>query len=187
MALHGNYQPGEDIHTPYRQVFASEAARLADATVYVALDLHKKALQLDTMEEYVLTAIGPTTWTPVASDTIPAKTVTTNNATPIVIDTYTTMADNKAIVLDWRVEGYNAVDELVASFRATLTFNRDGAGPGVVTQRDVDFHHSYKQDGTWGTPDANIVGQDIQLRVTGEGVSGNDIVWKSRLVASEVG
>jgi len=55
---------------PYRQVFADSAARLADPTVYAAPELYQKALQLDTMQEYVLTAIGPTTWTALG-ETVP--------------------------------------------------------------------------------------------------------------------
>lgn len=54
---------GDLIHTPYRQVFADDAARAADNTVYNVGDLHKKAYQVDTNTEFVLTAIGPTTWT----------------------------------------------------------------------------------------------------------------------------
>lgn len=53
-------------HSPYHQEFADAAARTADATVYVAEDLYKKAFQIDTNEEFVLTSINPTTWTKVA-------------------------------------------------------------------------------------------------------------------------
>jgi hypothetical protein len=61
----------EEVHAPYRQIFANAAARTGDATVYdVANDLYKKAYQLDTGEEYVLTGIGPTVWT-LASAPIP--------------------------------------------------------------------------------------------------------------------
>ena len=52
-----------DIHIPYRQVFANEAARLGDTTVYATEDLYKKAYQIDTQVEYVLTGILPTVWT----------------------------------------------------------------------------------------------------------------------------
>jgi len=44
---------------PYLQVFADEAARVADATSYSASDLYKKALQLDTLQEFVLTVTTP--------------------------------------------------------------------------------------------------------------------------------
>lgn len=49
--------------SPYLQVFANETERLDDDTVYDAGDLYSKALQLDTMKEYVLTDISPITWT----------------------------------------------------------------------------------------------------------------------------
>lgn len=49
-------------HSPYRQIFANSAARLADSTTYVADDLYKTAYQVDTDEVYTLTAITPT-WT----------------------------------------------------------------------------------------------------------------------------
>lgn len=55
---------GVDAHTPYRQTFAGPAARIADATVYVAADVNKKALQLDNGTEWYLASIGPTTWKP---------------------------------------------------------------------------------------------------------------------------
>jgi tetrahydromethanopterin S-methyltransferase subunit B len=58
---HGNLT-GDEVHVPYRQVFADAAARTGDATTYDSDDLYKKALQLDTLKEYVLTSISPTTW-----------------------------------------------------------------------------------------------------------------------------
>lgn len=54
---------GLEIHIPYRQVFANEAARLGDTTVYATEDLYKKAFQIDTQVEYVLTGVLPTVWT----------------------------------------------------------------------------------------------------------------------------
>lgn len=54
---------GVEIHTPYRQVFANAAARLADATVYTAADLYKTALQLDSAATYYLSSFAPTVWT----------------------------------------------------------------------------------------------------------------------------
>ena len=60
---HGNLTGGE-VHTPYIQVFADETERLADEVggTYDSDDLYKKALQLDTLKEYVLTVISPITW-----------------------------------------------------------------------------------------------------------------------------
>lgn len=57
---------GDLIHTPYRQIFANAAARTGDTTVYTIGDLYKKALQVDTQQEYVLTSVGPTVWTATA-------------------------------------------------------------------------------------------------------------------------
>lgn len=64
-----------EVHKVYRQEFADEAARLADATVYTSADLLKKALQVDTNAEFLLTSFsGPITWTALgsASDTLQA-------------------------------------------------------------------------------------------------------------------
>lgn len=60
--LHAD-QTGLEVHTPYRQVFADAAARTGDATVYVAADINKIALQVDTNTQYRLSSIGPTVWT----------------------------------------------------------------------------------------------------------------------------
>lgn len=91
MANHNNVTDG-NVHTPYRQVFADDAARTGDGTVYTAADLYKKSYQVDTAQNYTLTAIGPTTWTadaggdggpPVASPDVPTigKTVIVNHTT----------------------------------------------------------------------------------------------------------
>ncbi len=58
---------GSEIHIPYRQVFANEAARLGDTTVYTVDDLYKKALQEDTGVEYYLSSYSPTSWTALAA------------------------------------------------------------------------------------------------------------------------
>lgn len=59
--LHSN-QVGVEVHTPFRQVFADAAARLADATVYTAVDINKVAFQVDTGAMWYLSAITPV-WT----------------------------------------------------------------------------------------------------------------------------
>jgi hypothetical protein len=68
---HGNLS-GDEVHSPYIQIFADETARLDDAatTVYDSNDLYKKALQLDTVSEYVLTSISPTTWSELSAGVI---------------------------------------------------------------------------------------------------------------------
>jgi hypothetical protein len=63
---HAN-QTDVNVHTPFRQVFADSTARLADATVYVAGDINKLALQVDTNEQYRLSSFSPTTWTSIGS------------------------------------------------------------------------------------------------------------------------
>jgi hypothetical protein len=70
MSYHDQYLP-EDAHGPYRQLFANAAARTADATVYSAQDVASriKALQLDTLREYVLTVDTPV-WTPVSGGSV---------------------------------------------------------------------------------------------------------------------
>lgn len=60
---------GDEIHTPYIKTFANESARNLDASTstYTTADLYKKALQIDTKAEYILTAVTPSTvWTAVA-------------------------------------------------------------------------------------------------------------------------
>jgi hypothetical protein len=66
MADHGS-QAGANVHTPYRQVFADAAARLADSTTYTSFDINKKAVQADTGEEYRLASVDPTVWVLVSS------------------------------------------------------------------------------------------------------------------------
>jgi hypothetical protein len=63
---HGNLS-GQEVHVPYIQIFADESERLADADTYDAFDLYKKALQVDTVTEYILTSISPITWSALAS------------------------------------------------------------------------------------------------------------------------
>lgn len=55
----------DDIHSPYRRLWADAAARAADTGPYTAADVTNrvKGLQTDTLAEYVLTATTPT-WTP---------------------------------------------------------------------------------------------------------------------------
>jgi hypothetical protein len=57
---------GANVHSPYRQAFADEAARLADATVYTGADINKIALQLDNGTQWRISSIdgsGIATWT----------------------------------------------------------------------------------------------------------------------------
>jgi hypothetical protein len=70
----------EERHAPYRQIFANAAARLADATVYVADDLYKTAYQSDTSEVYVLTDISPV-WTPTVGGSFSGAFITASNVT----------------------------------------------------------------------------------------------------------
>lgn len=58
--------PENKLVSTYRQIFDDEAARLADNTVYASSDLYRKALQIDTLTEYVLTDISPITWSALA-------------------------------------------------------------------------------------------------------------------------
>jgi hypothetical protein len=66
------YLTDTELHIPYIKTFADAAARTGDATTYITTDLYKKAIQLDTMVEYVLTGIDPTVWTelPNGGDTL---------------------------------------------------------------------------------------------------------------------
>lgn len=64
-SLH-NALVGAELHTPFRQVFANAAARLADATVYTAADLYKGALQIDTAQTFFLSSFSPTVWSAAA-------------------------------------------------------------------------------------------------------------------------
>lgn len=59
--------PEQKLVSTYRQIFDDEVARLADGTAYVSSDLYRKALQLDTLTEYVLTDVSPTTWSALSS------------------------------------------------------------------------------------------------------------------------
>lgn len=64
MSCHDQALP-VDNHGPYRVTFANDAARTGDAGTYTPQDVSSrvKALQLDTLDEYVLTGEGPTVWT----------------------------------------------------------------------------------------------------------------------------
>lgn len=65
MALHKDVTPSA-AHTPYRAVFADDAERTGDVGPYTAADVTAKinALQVDTLQDYVLTNHSPITWTP---------------------------------------------------------------------------------------------------------------------------
>lgn len=62
-SLHKDLLPGE-IHSPYRALFADAAARLSDVGPYTATDVARgvRALQFDTLEEWVLVDESPITW-----------------------------------------------------------------------------------------------------------------------------
>ena len=64
MSRHSLLGGDENAHVPYRQVFANDGERTGDSGPYTAADLYKKAYQVDSNAEYVLTAITPT-WTAV--------------------------------------------------------------------------------------------------------------------------
>ncbi len=66
-----------NIHRPYRQVFANAAARTGDSTTYTNNDLYKKALQIDTGAEYYLTSASPVVWTAIAQ-ALPSITANNN-------------------------------------------------------------------------------------------------------------
>lgn len=53
---------GANVPQVFRQVFPNAGARLADPTLYTALDINKIAVQLDTGEQYRLASIDPTVW-----------------------------------------------------------------------------------------------------------------------------
>ena len=57
----------DEVHVPYRQIFANATARINDATEYTSYDLYKTAYQEDTSAEYILTSISPVTWTAIAA------------------------------------------------------------------------------------------------------------------------
>ena len=59
--------PERKLVSTYRHIFDDEADRLADNTAYILSDLYRKALQLDTLTEYVLTDVSPTIWSALSS------------------------------------------------------------------------------------------------------------------------
>lgn len=81
--------PENKLVSTYRQIFDDEVARLADNTDYDNTDLYRKALQLDTLTEYVLTDVSPITWSALGSGgdggTVaqPTFTLVMDNAFPL--------------------------------------------------------------------------------------------------------
>ena len=63
------------VATGYLKIFADETERLADATVYTTGDLYGKALQVDTVVEYILTDVSPTTWSPLGGSEVATETL----------------------------------------------------------------------------------------------------------------
>lgn len=91
---------GKNIHGPYRQIFADDTARLADAETYLASESiaggsvnPAVALQVDTLAEWILIDHSPTTW---SAQTITAAAHALGGAS----HTSSTLAQLNALISD---------------------------------------------------------------------------------------
>lgn len=66
MGLHSKQTISDGIHSAVSYEYADSTARLA-ATGFVATDLYKFAIDLDTKQQFVLTSVSPITWTDVGN------------------------------------------------------------------------------------------------------------------------
>lgn len=145
--LHANLV-GEDIHSPYRKVFANAAARLADSTVYLESDLYKTAFQVDTTQVYYLSSYDPTVWLPLL-----------NSASPngVTIESHKALRDIIHFLDEGPGDGFasGAFKEVVGGFFPTsitwytsedktekiyeMLINREGGGASLVAPTPITF------------------------------------------------
>jgi hypothetical protein len=182
-------EPNARIHAPYRVIFANDAARTGDAGSYSAGDVTAriKALQEDTKQEYVLTAVTPT-WTAVGgggggvADTTVDNTVQTTTAAVATAATHTTTTNNRVIKIRTTVFAReNATDDIIQDVIETVA-NRDNVG--AVTVKDNSHVAVYKDQAPWNVT-LDVSGSDIRVRVTGE--AGKTIEWRAQMEVSEHG
>lgn len=134
---------GADVHTPYRQVFADEAAVAADPTVYsAATDLYKKGIQLDNGTEWYISAIdgaGAATWSKVGTSAL-VRSVSVNhtNADLTAAATTETVQENLTALIP--------PSAVLLFVEATLNTPMSG---GTLTGASVQVHETGITAGEW--------------------------------------
>jgi len=167
---------GTNVHTPYRQVFADETARLADATVYVAADLNKKALQVDANTEYRLSAITPT-WTAVggmSGDLSDDQTTTTTGAATSILFNIPTQVNGTVLMSKLSIFAQGDLNELL-TYEIIVSIKR--AGGGAITVDQIDVISQYEQISPV-TPAVTFIVNSPNIDVTVLGVGGTNFVWR---------
>lgn len=134
--------PEDDVHGPYRRVFADEAARTGDSNTYTAADVTNKvkALQLDTLIEYVLTATTPV-WTEVSGGT-PATHAHSSHSGIGADDHHA--RDHKGRHVEGGADPFGSTDLLDAVIRRL----RESGGPTDLLVGEVDDGEYLKRSGT---------------------------------------
>jgi len=102
---------------------------------------------------------------PQLGDTTLTGTVQTTNATPTLIATYNTLADNRAIAMNLTVLGFEATGSRTGHFSIEVTAYRNSAS--TVTVLEDLFLKNYTTDVNWDVTFV-VVGTTIQVFVTGD-------------------
>lgn len=131
--LHSGIAPGF-VHTPFNWIYPNAAARLAD-TDFDASDINKVALELDTGNQFVVTAValdGTPSWLSAAFGTPPAEVMQdARSGGALPVDT-TGMTDGQLL-------GYNAT----AGKIVPTTGTPGPAGPATLFKGTYDPAHTY--------------------------------------------
>jgi len=105
--------------------------------------------------------------------------ISTADATPTTLYSYSTLADNRIVALDFLIEAQSNDTSDVALFKVAAAFRR-GAGATTVTNKDVNFVNGpYKDAGAaaWDvTFDIPGGGPIIDIQVTGDAAESID--WR---------
>lgn len=150
---------GDEIHIPYIKTFANELARAGDTSTYTTDDLYKKALQIDTKTEYILTAITPV-WTAISAGIVIADGGTIGGVyeSSVLCLGDVTMDDDLDVkgnlIVNGAFENVNGYELIVygdLSVRNSMSFNRTDI---TLPQSDITV---------WG----NMVCKGIQFRQSG--------------------
>ena len=100
-SLHADLN-GDNMHVPWRVQWADGAARLADVNAYTSSDIGKLALQIDTNEIYVITAVDPNVFTPtvmMAAGDVTGPAGAINNAVALFDGTTGTVLKSSAVLI----------------------------------------------------------------------------------------
>lgn len=110
------------------------------------------------------------------------ETVQTINATPALLATYATLADNRVIDLTARVFCHELATGDVAKYVIEATVQRNGSS--VLTLKNQTKIYEYEDQSAWNAA-FSVSSQDVQIYGTGE--ASKTIEWRCQLEVSEHG